>query len=56
MAQLQVVDEALPPDSPLPRKRLETIALGLASGLILAILVALAWASRPRIPWGSRQV
>jgi len=50
MALLQVIDVALPPDRPLARKRVQSTALGLVIGLVLAILcaLALAWMPRPR--------
>jgi uncharacterized protein involved in exopolysaccharide biosynthesis len=38
---LQVVDPAVPPVDPLPRRRLESIALGLTGGVLLAALMTL---------------
>jgi uncharacterized protein involved in exopolysaccharide biosynthesis len=35
-AYLQIIDEAVRPDRPMPRQRVQTIALGLLCGLILA--------------------
>lgn len=40
--QLQIVDPAIPPDRPLPRKRAQSAGLGFAAGLLLAALAALA--------------
>jgi uncharacterized protein involved in exopolysaccharide biosynthesis len=39
--QLQVIDEAVLPDRPLPRKRLQTILLGLVVGFLLAALASI---------------
>jgi capsule polysaccharide export protein KpsE/RkpR len=39
--QLQVIDEAVLPDRPLPRKRLQTILLGLVVGFLLATLASI---------------
>jgi uncharacterized protein involved in exopolysaccharide biosynthesis len=39
--QLQIVDPAIPPDRPLPRKRVQSAGLGFTAGLLLASLVAL---------------
>jgi uncharacterized protein involved in exopolysaccharide biosynthesis len=39
-AHLQVIDEAVQPDLPLPRKRLQTVALGLIIGLAAGALAA----------------
>jgi uncharacterized protein involved in exopolysaccharide biosynthesis len=41
-AQLQVVDDAIPPDRPLSRKGAQSTALGLVAGLLVAALAALA--------------
>jgi uncharacterized protein involved in exopolysaccharide biosynthesis len=38
---LQLVDAALPPDRPLPRRRLRLITFGLITGAVLAALAAL---------------
>jgi hypothetical protein len=46
MVQLQIVDEAVTPESPLSRKRAQTGALGLTAGFILGALAALAWGGR----------
>lgn len=40
-AHLQVIDEAVQPDRPLPRKRVQTVALGLIIGLSVGALLAL---------------
>jgi len=45
-SQLQLVDEAIPPDRPLSRRRIQYLALGFALGLFGAGLVALVWESR----------
>lgn len=47
-SQLQVVDQALPPDSPVSRKRLQNGMLGAGMGFIGTALIALVWESRPR--------
>jgi uncharacterized protein involved in exopolysaccharide biosynthesis len=44
--QLQLVDDAIPPDRPLSRRRVQSAVLGLATGLLVALLAALAWATR----------
>jgi succinoglycan biosynthesis transport protein ExoP len=50
-SQLQIVDAALPPDSPVARKRLQNGVLGAGFGFIGAALIALLWESRrPRTP------
>lgn len=41
MVQLQIVDRAFVPDRPMPRKRVQTAALGMAVGLVLAAFAAL---------------
>lgn len=43
MVQLQIVDEAIPPDRPLSKKRVQTSALGMVVGLIAALAIALSW-------------
>jgi uncharacterized protein involved in exopolysaccharide biosynthesis len=43
MVQLQLVDEAVPPDGPLSRKRAQSAALGLLAGLLAGLTIALAW-------------
>jgi uncharacterized protein involved in exopolysaccharide biosynthesis len=48
--QLQLVDEAIPADRPLPRRRLQWAALGSATGLLVAGLLALLLESRQRLP------
>lgn len=49
-SQLQVVDEALPPDNPVARKRMQNGMLGAGLGFIGTALIALLWESRsPRI-------
>jgi uncharacterized protein involved in exopolysaccharide biosynthesis len=45
---VQVVDAAIPPADPLPRRRLESTALGLTAGLLLALLSTLVSASGVR--------
>lgn len=46
MVQLQIVDDAIPPDRPLPKKRAQAMALGFTTGVLLALAAALAWNSR----------
>jgi uncharacterized protein involved in exopolysaccharide biosynthesis len=46
--QLQLVDEAIPPDRPLSRRRLQWAVLGFASGLLCAALAALFLEARTR--------
>jgi polysaccharide biosynthesis transport protein len=46
IAQLQVVDAALPPEYPVSRKRLQSAMFGSAAGFIAAALLALLWESR----------
>ena len=41
-AELQIVDEAVPPDRPLSRRRAQSTALGLTAGFILAAVAAFA--------------
>lgn len=48
--QLQLVDEAIPADRPLPRGRLQSAALGSATGVLVAGLLALMLESRRRLP------
>ena len=45
-AQLQIVDNAIPPDRPLPRGRLQQVGLGATAGVLLAALLALALGNR----------
>lgn len=47
-AHLQVVDDALPPDRPVSRKRLQYAAFGSGLGLLAAVFVVLLWESRSR--------
>jgi uncharacterized protein involved in exopolysaccharide biosynthesis len=47
-AQVQVVDQAQPPDHPVSRKRLQNSALGSAAGFLFAVLLILLWESRGR--------
>jgi len=47
-AQLQVVDDALPPDRPVARKRVQSAMFGSAAGLALAALAALLLDGRER--------
>lgn len=49
-SQLQVVDQALPPDDPVARKRLQNGMLGAGLGGIGTALIALLWESRRRRP------
>ncbi len=46
MVQLQIVDEALTPERPLPRKRRAAAALGATAGFVVAAFVALAFGAR----------
>ena len=48
-AQLQVIDEALPPDNPLPRRRVQYATFGAGTGFVLSLMAVLALASRRRI-------
>lgn len=50
MVQLQVVDDAITPERPLPRKRAAAAALGATAGLVFAAVLALAWGTRPGRP------
>ena len=43
MVQLQLVDQAVPPDRPLSKKRVQSAALGLVAGLLAGIAIATAW-------------
>ena len=45
-AYLQIIDEAVTPDRPLPRKRLQTIVLGMFAGLLIGALGAVLLESR----------
>jgi uncharacterized protein involved in exopolysaccharide biosynthesis len=47
-SQLQVVDQALPPDDPVARKRLQNGVLGAGLGFVGTALIALLWESRRR--------
>jgi uncharacterized protein involved in exopolysaccharide biosynthesis len=47
--QLQLVDEAIPADRPLPRGQLQSAALGSATGVLVAGLLALLLESRQRL-------
>lgn len=47
-SQLQIVDEALPPDDPVARKRLQNGMLGAGLGFMATALIALVWESRRR--------
>jgi uncharacterized protein involved in exopolysaccharide biosynthesis len=49
VAQIQVIDEAIPPDRPLSRHTTMWLALGLVTGLLAACLGAVALESRSRI-------
>jgi uncharacterized protein involved in exopolysaccharide biosynthesis len=46
--QLQIVDPAIPPDRPLPRKRVQSAGLGFTAGLLIATLIALVRAAVSR--------
>lgn len=48
-SQLQIVDQALPPDNPVARKRVPTAMLGAGIGFIGMALIALLWESRARM-------
>lgn len=45
-AQLQVVDDAIPPDRPVARGRLQYAAFGVAAGLFVSALLAIFWENR----------
>ena len=47
-SQLQVVDQALPPDDPVARKRVQNGMLGAGLGVVGTALIALLWESRRR--------
>jgi uncharacterized protein involved in exopolysaccharide biosynthesis len=51
MVQLQIVDEAVTPEWPLPRKRAQATALGATGGLVFFALVVLAWRTRGDRGW-----
>lgn len=46
--QLQVIDEALPPDSPVTRRRVQYVTFGAGTGFVLALMVAVAFEIRSR--------
>lgn len=48
-AQLQLIDDALPPDRPVARKRLQFGVFGAALGLVGAVLIGLLWDSRSKL-------
>jgi uncharacterized protein involved in exopolysaccharide biosynthesis len=48
MAQLQIVDEALPPQQPLTRRRMQFAAYGAAAGLVAGTMAMLLWENRRR--------
>ena len=48
LVQLQIVDEAIPPDRTIPRRRAESSALGGLAGLLLAGLAALVLGRDPQ--------
>ncbi len=56
MVQLQVVDEAIPADQPLPKKHVQSTGMGLMAGLALAAIVALAWGSGAKTSDGTSSV
>lgn len=47
-AQLLVVDDALPPDRPVARRRLQYAAIGAVAGMVGTVLMALLWENRGR--------
>ena len=47
-AQLQVIDEALPADRPVSRRRLQFATFGAAGGFFLAVVLAAFWEARGR--------
>ena len=49
--QLQLVDDAVVPDRPMPRKRLRSVGIGLLTGLLGAGLIALVLEGRNRPGW-----
>jgi len=49
MVQLQIVDAAVTPESPLSRKRTQAAVLGATIGFTIAALTALAWGMRERL-------
>jgi len=49
MVQLQIVDAAVTPESPLSRKRAQAAVLGATVGFTIAALTALAWGMRERL-------
>jgi len=53
-SQLQVIDQALPPDDPVARKRLQHGMLGAGMGFVGTALIALLWESRSRRTPASR--
>lgn len=48
-SQLQIIDQALPPDTPVARKRLQNGMLGAGMGFIITALIVLLWEGRSRI-------
>ena len=48
-SQLQVIDQALPPDNPVARKRVQRAILGAGLGFMGMSLIALLWESRSRM-------
>jgi uncharacterized protein involved in exopolysaccharide biosynthesis len=47
-AQLQVIDEALPPERPIARRRVQYATFGAGTGLVLTLMLALAFEIRSR--------
>jgi uncharacterized protein involved in exopolysaccharide biosynthesis len=54
IASLQIIDEAIQPDRPMPRKRVQTIMLGLLCGLAAAALAAVVKESVASSEHGAR--
>ena len=48
VAQLQIIDLALPPERPVSRKRLQNMAFGAAAGFVVAVVLILFWESGRR--------
>jgi succinoglycan biosynthesis transport protein ExoP len=47
-AQLQVIDNALPPDRPVSRWRLQYALFGVVAGLVITVMLSLLWETRSR--------
>jgi succinoglycan biosynthesis transport protein ExoP len=48
VAQLQIIDLALPPERPMSRKRLQNMIFGAAAGFVGGMVLILLWESRAR--------